>query len=206
MVRTSPRGIYWRANGFGWAVGFFVKTRKPPSAPHKIVYWDACIWIAWLKEEERPYGDMEGTQVSVDHIYAGRSDLILSRLIVDQELKVGRLPPKQQDLFYSFRRRSNVILIDFEPPILALMVQIFDHYSANPVGGKTMDMQDALHLATAINRNANAFYSFDTGKRSGLNLLRISGDEAIHGLTVCKPPFEQAPILFRSSPPLQKDL
>jgi PIN domain len=170
--------------------------RKTPSAPHKSVYWDACIWLAWLMEETRPTGEMEGTIVSVDHIHAGRCDLIYSRLIINQEVKGSRMRPDREALFLAFLKRPNVVRIDTEAPITALMGEIFDYYAVNPVGGKSMALQDALHLATAINKNVDAFYTFDSGKKGGLNLLALDGNVAGHPLHICRPPYEQAVIPF----------
>jgi hypothetical protein len=31
-----------------------------------IVYWDTCIWLAWIKNEKRDPGEMEGVQEQVD--------------------------------------------------------------------------------------------------------------------------------------------
>ena len=56
---------------------------------------------------------------------------------------------------------------------------------------------DAIHLATAINRRVDAFYTFDKGQRGGLDLLALSGNVGGHALQICKPAYEQAPILFR---------
>jgi len=150
-----------------------------------------------MEEKNRPVGDMEGTIVSVDHIHAGRCDLVLSRLIVDQEVRAHRMPLERQVLFERALKRPNVTYVDFEPPINALMTEIFDYYSRYPDGVRKMALPDAMHLATAINKNVEAFYTFDGGRKGGMNLLKLDGDVAGHKLHICKPPYDQAPLPFR---------
>lgn len=106
------------------------------------------------------------------------------------------MPPERQVLFERLLKRPNVITVDFEPPINALMREIFDHYSRNPDGIRKMALNDAMHLATAINRKADAFYTFDGGRKGGMNLLKLDGNVAGHKIHICKPPYEQAPLLF----------
>jgi predicted nucleic acid-binding protein len=165
--------------------------RKPPSAPHKVVYWDANLYLAWLKHEVRPFGELEGTLVSLDHIYAGRSDLVLSRAIPEQEVPLSRLPAERRKIYEQVLRRPNITQVDYEVPILALTRELLDYY-------QSIDLlfMDALHLATAIIKGVDAFYTFDSGKRGGANLLSLDGNVMGHALRVCRPPFEQVPLLF----------
>jgi hypothetical protein len=156
-----------------------------------VVYWDACIWLAWLKHETRPYGEMEGTLVSVDHIHAGRSHLVVSRAIPEQEVPKHRVPQDRRIIYDRLLKRPNVVLVDYEMPILSLTKELIAYHAK-----EELMFVDALHLATAIIKGVDAFYTFDSGKRGGANLLSLSGDVGGYPLLIDLPPFEQAPLLF----------
>jgi predicted nucleic acid-binding protein len=137
---------------------------------------------------------LEGVLVSVEHIHAGRCNLVVSRAIPDQEVPKEGIPADRRRIYDAFFLRPNVVPVDYEVPIIELMRELLAHYrdSAAP-----LRLMDAMHLATAIRKKVDAFYTFDSGGKGGADLLSLDGNVAGHNLKICKPPFEQAPILFR---------
>jgi len=49
-----------------------------PSKATSTIYWDSCIFIAWIKDEKRPAGEMDGVYECVDRVQAGTIRLITS--------------------------------------------------------------------------------------------------------------------------------
>jgi len=176
------------------------RRRKAKNTPeHRVIYWDACIWIAWLNMEQRPPGDMEGVITSVDHVAAGRCTLVASVILPRLEVPQDRMTREVQALFSSMLERPNVVMVDLEAPIMQLqkdLVRFYEKEERTGVNTKALDYWDAGHLATAINRKVDAFYTFDNGKRDKLGLLGLNGNVAGYPLTICRPPFTQAPLLF----------
>jgi len=88
----------------------------------------------------------------------------------------------------------SVELVDLEPPIIKLAREIREHYQREKQAGRQKGVvaaADALHLATAINRAVDAFYTFDKGTKDKVSLLSLSGNVAGHALKICKPPVSQ---------------
>jgi hypothetical protein len=153
-----------------------------------------------MKEIRKDASEMEGVAVSVEHVQANRCALVVSTLLVGQEVKDGRMSPEMQKEYERTLQRPNVSIIDMEPPIMALSRELFDFYVAARGAGtsaKTLHIADAIHLATAINRRVNAFYTFDAGKKGGsLSLLSLNGNVAGYKLEITKPPVEQGVLPF----------
>jgi len=59
---------------------------------------------------------------------------------------------------------------------------------------KPLSLPDAIHLATAIIYNVEAFYTFDEkGNAKFCGLIPLSGNVAGHNLQICKPPYVLPP-------------
>lgn len=74
----------------------------------QIVYWDTCIFLAWLNNEIRPAGEMEGIQKVADLILKNDAILVTSTLtraeILESKVSKGAI-----DKYDAVMRRSNVI-------------------------------------------------------------------------------------------------
>src|SRR4030042_1515648 len=44
----------------------------------RIIYWDSCIFLAWLKDEKRPNHEMDGIYECVREVEIGKTRLITS--------------------------------------------------------------------------------------------------------------------------------
>lgn len=154
----------------------------------ELVYWDTCVYIAWLTNEQRPKHEMDGVYESAKKIQDKKQRLICSAIVMAQ-IYVSKMHPHAMDVFERFLKRKSVQYVDFENRAAALTSEIMDYYNAqHTIPGKKMVFSDAQHLATAMHYNVDAFYTFDEGKRGGIDLLSLNGNVAGHSLKICKPP------------------
>lgn len=152
-----------------------------------IYYWDTCLFLAWIKDEERKTGEMDGVREVIER--ARRRDvIILTSVLTTTEVLQSTLPAGLETLFSGLMRRVEQKSIDVK--IARLAHDIRDSYTrrADQFEGKTLSTPDALHLATAIIYRATEFHTFDgSNGRKSLGLLPLSGDVAGHNLTICRP-------------------
>jgi predicted nucleic acid-binding protein len=153
-----------------------------------LVYWDSCIWIAWLKDERRALGEMDGIAECVDQVEAGKMTIV-SSVIVRTEVFESELSAEVRERYASILKRRNVQLVDNDLRVSSLageIRQFYEDLSAKD-GLPSVTTPDAIHLATAIHYGVDAFYTFDDGRHGGRSLLSLNGDVAGHPLVVCKP-------------------
>jgi predicted nucleic acid-binding protein len=150
----------------------------------ELIYWDTCIYIAWLMDEKRPNNEMDGVYESARKIKEGHQGLVCSPIVTAQLYKI-KMGQQVMATFDKFLKRRSVRYVNFDHLAGSLTSEITEFYS---IKGERMDTIDAQHLAISVLYNVDAFYTFDKGKRSGIDLLSLSGNVAGHNLTICKPP------------------
>jgi predicted nucleic acid-binding protein len=158
---------------------------------HKIVYWDACIFIAWLAGELRP--ETEGIRESARRIKRNYA-LMITSTVTEMEVLDGNMSNEAQTEYRRLMRRSNVNTIDLEVPIRRLAKEIREFYQREKQAGRqrgVVTTADAIHLATSINRNVDAFYTLDKGGKDKVSLLSLTGNVAGYPLLICPPPAQQ---------------
>lgn len=143
-----------------------------------IYYWDANIFLAWLKDEARKPGEMEGL-AEVVAIIDRQEATMMTSVLTRTEVLESSLPSHAQNLFNKIFDRPNVVSVDLTSPISNLAHSIRDHYRQN---GRTLKTPDSIHLATAINHKVDEFHTFDEG-----DLIPLNGDVSGHRLIICKP-------------------
>lgn len=168
---------------------------KPPT---KLIYWDSCIFIAWIKDEKRPNGEMDGVYECVDNVNNGNIRLITS-VITRTEVFEADLPEDVRIKYEALLQRRNVQLLDNDLRVANLSREIREYYTRlqKQDGIDTVTTPDAVHLATAIHYRADAFYTFDNGKQGGRSLLSLNGNVAGYPLQICKPTVTQILISFK---------
>jgi|KBSSwiStaDraftv2_1062776.scaffolds.fasta_scaffold223148_6 predicted nucleic acid-binding protein len=149
-------------------------------------YWDANIFIAWLKNEKRKAGEMEGLAEIVWMVERNQAVMVTS-VVSKSEVLQSTLPLQVQKLFSQIFQRPNLVLVDFSDRIADLAGAIRDFYKQQ---GKKIKLGDAQHLATAIAYQVDEFHTFDED-----DLIPLSGSVAGHRLIICKPKGTQG-ILF----------
>lgn len=152
-----------------------------------IYYWDTCLFLAWIKDEERKSGEMDGVREVIDRAKK-REVILLTSVLTSTEVLQSKLPAGLDTFFSGLMRRVEQKSVDLK--IARLAHDIRDNYArrVSEFDGKTLSTPDAIHLATAIIYRATEFHTFDgSNGRSTLGLLPLSGDVAGHTLTICKP-------------------
>ena len=152
-----------------------------------IYYWDTCLFVAWIKDEERPTGEMDGVREVIDKHKRRQVKIITSTLTTVETLQC-KLPVGLDNLFHGLLKR--VTRLGMDSKVASLAHDIRDRYAkrASEFDGKTLSTPDAIHLATAILYRATEFHTFDRdGSAKSLGLLPLSGNVGGHRLTICKP-------------------
>jgi len=168
-----------------------------PSKAMSTIYWDSCVFIAWIKDEKRPAGEMDGVYECVERVQAGTIRLITS-VLTRTEVFETNLPNPVRTQYAALLNRRNVCLLDQDLRVSDLARGIREYYQAeNAKDGKgTIASPDAVHLATAIHYKADALYTFDQGKRGGRGLLSLDGNVAGHVIKICRPEVLQYRLRF----------
>lgn len=153
----------------------------------KLFYWDACIFLAWLKNEERSEGEMEGLTRLVEEVEKNKYPVITSVITITEIL------PKRsgKEVVAKFRKlfqRSNFRMINIDERIATKASKIRDHYLEKAKKEKinSIKLGDGIHLATAIIYNVSEFHTFD-GSHKKPGLLGLNGDVAGYPLVIEKP-------------------
>ena len=169
----------------------------PGSRP--LYYWDACLFLAWIKDEERPIGEMDGVREIIE-LSKKRDAVIMTSVLTTVEVLAAKIPAGMDTLFQQLMRRVERVGIDTK--IVTLAHDIRNHYTK--IGdGKTVATPDAIHLATAILYRATEFHTFDKdGSRRSLGLIPLSGNVAGSKLTICKPEAKRPQLDLRKPKPL----
>jgi predicted nucleic acid-binding protein len=157
-----------------------------------LIYWDSCIFIAWLNNELRTGNEMQGVFICLEAIQANEI-VMMTSAIMKTEVLPGKIPPDVRSTFERFLCRRNVLVVDFDLRIGELSGELREFYAtqAKVDGEPSLATADAIHLATAIHYAADAFYTFDDGgegARKSRSLLSLNGNVGGHQLAVCKPP------------------
>lgn len=141
-----------------------------------LYYWDTCLFLAWLKDENRGSGEMAGVREVIDK-HRKRDVRLMTSVLTSVEVLSGKIPAGMDTLFSGLLKRLTRVSMDTK--IAALAHDLRNHYANN--GGTKLKTPDAIHLATAILFRADEFHTFDDA------LIALSGNVAGHRLIICKP-------------------
>jgi predicted nucleic acid-binding protein len=138
-------------------------------------YWDTCLFLAWLKDEARNSGEMDGVREVIDRSKK-RDCRLMTSVLTSIEVLQAKIPAGMDTMFGGLLKRMTRVGIDTK--VAQLAHDIRNHYAKENRNIKT---PDAIHLATAILNRADEFHTFDD------KLIGLSGDVAGHRLVICKP-------------------
>ena len=165
-----------------------------------LYYWDSCLFIAWLKDEQRKTGDMDGVREVIEQAKRREVKLITSVLTLTEVLS-SQIPIGIDTLFANLLKRISKQGVDIKIATLAHDLRDFYVQKAVEHERKILSTPDALHLATAILCRADEFHTFDeSNSRNSLGLLPLTGNVADHNLTICKPIARNPELDLRRSP------
>jgi predicted nucleic acid-binding protein len=168
-----------------------------------IYYWDTCLFLAWLKDEERPTGEMDGVREVIERSKR-REVRIVTSVLTKVEVLSGSIPVGIDTLFAGLMKRIHPLSMDTK--IAQVAHDLRNYYSLNrdKYGGKILSTPDAVHLATAILYRVTEFHTFDRdGDAKNLGLLPLSGDVGGNRLIICKPQARNPQLDLRKPKPNQ---
>ena len=159
-------------------------------AKKRKIYWDACVFLAWLYDEQNDVSVIEGMEEIVKQVDANEITLITS-VVTRTEILEGRMNPDVKKKFDSLFNRRNVVMINLDHRISDLSHEIRDHHDKQ---GNKLSTNDCHHLATAIIHGADEFQTLDgSGKKKKGHLIPLSGNVAgKYTLKICAPNTPQA--------------
>lgn len=156
------------------------------SGKQKVLYWDTCVFLAWIKNETCwPEDVSKGIEQSIEQ-WRSRLIVIATSSITMLEVLSSQLSKEHNDAFAKVFSDPHLQLIDVDRRIAVKAHAIrshYDHREFKPDGsqvGKIMGMGDAIHLATAIHFDVSEFQTLDgAGKRKRkFDLLTLDGNVA----------------------------
>lgn len=142
---------------------------------NKKIYWDACIFLAWINDEPNELSVVEGIEEMVQDVDSNRVKLITS-VVTRTELLDSRMDSEGRKRFDKLFKRRNVVMINLDHRISDLSHDIRDYHDQK---GDKLTTPDCQHLATAIIHDVDAFYTLDgSGKKKNGRLLPLNGNVA----------------------------
>jgi len=165
------------------------------------IYWDTNIFIAWLKDEQRKPGEMDGVREYVEKAMKGEIVLVTSVMTKIEVLRC-KMPARAEELFAKLLKRRNVRAQPLDIRVADIANQIRDYYQRQSVvdGLPTVSTPDATHLATAILYEVDEFHTFDEkDKPDSRGLIPLSGNVAGYNLIICKPESKQLGLDLKKS-------
>jgi predicted nucleic acid-binding protein len=148
-----------------------------PGTKRRKYYWDASLFLAWLKNEPLDPSEIAGIEEVVRSIHGGKASLFTS-VTTQSEVLESRITEEQKRQFENLFKRRNVVMMDVDIRVASLGGQIRNHYAGH---GIKVSTPDSWHLATALHFEADELHSTDH------HLLRFNGDVAGHKLNICVP-------------------
>ena len=147
-----------------------------------LVYWDTCIFLALLKQEQRQDpADLEGTNEQSDLFDKGQLQIATSVITIIEVLR-SSISQAAGDRFEKLGQRPNFFFVDTTSRIARIAHDIRDYYYNVQDGLPPVSTQDSIHLATAIYFGCDKLYTFDEKNKPGKNraLIPLSGTIAGH--------------------------
>lgn len=168
------------------------------------VYWDTSVFLAWIKDEKRPNGEMDGVNYYAEKI-AKNEIVLLTSTLINVEILESTLSDEAKYRFHNLFMRRNCIQADPDVRIMQLASKIRDYYQNQKSidGNKTLSTPDSIHIATAIQYNVAELHTFDENEDSSRRwraLIPLNGMVAgEYSLKICKPATPPLP-LFDGKP------
>ena len=144
------------------------------------VYWDACIFIHYLKASGEPGVDEQFRQLDARELTAVTSTLTLVELLECD------IPSERKHLLEILKGNPDkltIVQVGLKEAYNAHDIR--NHYKQNE--NRSVRTPDAVHLSTAVLNECDAFYTFDD------KLHKLSGAGVLYGLNIEPPPHPPAP-------------
>jgi hypothetical protein len=153
----------------------------------RIFYWDANVFIAWLKGETCwPRSVIIGMEDVAREVNANKAILFTSTM-TNTEIFQGTLTKTQKARLADLLQRTNVQQIAPDARVTDRASAIREFYN---VRGDKIKTPDAIHLATAILYKADELQTMDGLDPKSMKktkLLALNGDVAGYRLSIVNP-------------------
>jgi predicted nucleic acid-binding protein len=113
-------------------------------------YWDTCIFLAHLQNEEHRNGEAEEIASQIKRFEMGALNLYTSSITITELIEAARLTEEQVKQLRGFFRRSNFQFIDANESICSLASEIRSYFKQNPIAGLYPSTPDAIQVASAV--------------------------------------------------------
>jgi predicted nucleic acid-binding protein len=173
-----------------------------------VYYFDACVYLAYLQNDEHSYG--QNAIQGIDEVWndnaKGGATIVTSTLTLTEVLS-HKLKISTEKLFLRTLQGGLHHLVDVDPPIALLARKYRDYYQAHPIkrptvpDGKTythLTSGDAIHLATAVTFHCDQFWTFDgtgTTAKKSIGLLWLGNKAGEDNLIITTPKVAQGRLL-----------
>lgn len=131
-----------------------------------IYYWDACIFISWLKDENPIKGLLEGINEIKEALDKKDATLVTS-VITFTEVIQGNISDDSYSKFLNLFKRPNIVAYNVDENIATLAGRLRNYHKGKNL--HKLKTVDAIHLATSATLKVNEINTFDGyGKKSGM--------------------------------------
>jgi hypothetical protein len=172
------------------------------SGKPRLIYWDTCVFLAWIKGESCwPEDVTKGIEQIVEQ-NAAKEVILVTSVITLAEILQANLTVEQKDKVAGIFRNPTLQLIDVDRRVAGKAATIraaYDSRTFNPDGavksGSIMGMGDSIHLATAVHFEVHEFQTLDgAGRRKRrFDLLTLDGNVAGARLAIKTPQYVVPP-------------
>ena len=141
-----------------------------PGINPPLYYWDTCLFLAWLKDEERNTGEMDGIRDIIQRMKR-RDAKVMTSVLTTVEVLAAKIPVGIDSPFKDLLKRINRVSMDVR--VATLAHDLRNHYA---LLGRSIKAPDAIHLATPLFDviGQRTFVVSETPKAA--NLVKLSGN------------------------------
>jgi predicted nucleic acid-binding protein len=138
------------------------------------LFWDSCVFTAFLRNEEHAY-DINSISQYLDEVKAGKSKIYTSSIVL-AEILPSSLAKSNKGSFQDFvvSLHGSIIIVDASPNVMRIAGELRDlPYRKSNSPGRQLATPDAImfasciYLAEAMGVKVDAFHTFDDGRRRG---------------------------------------
>lgn len=121
---------------------------------HDVEYWDTCVFLAYLKEEQHRAGEYEEIESQIRRFEMGGLVLATSTITITEMYQASRFTSQQQSLLDGWFKRSNFYFVDANQSVCKLASDIRSDFKENSESlgfkGAYPTTPDAIQVASAI--------------------------------------------------------
>ncbi len=157
----------------------------------ELVYWDSCIFIAYISGEKRAQSELDGIDEQIERFDKNRLNICTSVITIAEVLRNRSKNDLAYSTFLKVTQRRNFLLSDVNRRITEIAHDIRNYSSKNKgTDADTLTLPDALHLATSIHHQCSILYTFDKTDKPGKSksLVPLSGTIAGQYFQIIKVP------------------